>query len=337
MDARDGRAARPRLHVDRACAATTGRSTRVCADARARARPRSVGRRCRSRTSGRRGGRLPGGVSSKLERRAAPRTSAPTARGRGCCMRLPEVIEENLPGTLADVDSEFLHDLRVAVRRTRVGSSASCASVFPPERARALPRRVPLAAAGHRADARPRRLPARLRRASASALPEAQRADLEPLRTAARRAPAREQRRDGARAAIARASRRCSRTGRRSSTGSSTRRRTTGPTPRGRSPTLAGERIARVYRRMVKAGPAIDDASPPRRCTTCARRARSCATCSSSSPPSIPADGHQADGPDAQGAAGHARPLPGPRGAGGHCCARCGDDVAALDGRRRPR
>jgi CHAD domain-containing protein len=33
--------------------------------------------------------------------------------------RLHEVIELNMPGTVADVDSEFLHDLRVAVRRSR--------------------------------------------------------------------------------------------------------------------------------------------------------------------------------------------------------------------------
>ena len=33
--------------------------------------------------------------------------------------RLVELIEANLPGTLADIDSEFLHDLRVGVRRTR--------------------------------------------------------------------------------------------------------------------------------------------------------------------------------------------------------------------------
>ena len=30
-----------------------------------------------------------------------------------------EIIGENLPGTLEDIDTEFLHDLRVAVRRTR--------------------------------------------------------------------------------------------------------------------------------------------------------------------------------------------------------------------------
>ena len=28
-------------------------------------------------------------------------------------------IEENVPGTVASIDTEFLHDLRVAVRRTR--------------------------------------------------------------------------------------------------------------------------------------------------------------------------------------------------------------------------
>ena len=32
---------------------------------------------------------------------------------------LLEVIEANLPGAVADIDSEFLHDLRVSVRRTR--------------------------------------------------------------------------------------------------------------------------------------------------------------------------------------------------------------------------
>ncbi|MDP9346562.1 MAG: CHAD domain-containing protein, partial [Actinomycetota bacterium] len=40
-------------------------------------------------------------------------------------------IEQNLPGTLADVDSEFLHDLRVAVRRTRSGQR-QLRRVFPP-------------------------------------------------------------------------------------------------------------------------------------------------------------------------------------------------------------
>lgn len=35
------------------------------------------------------------------------------------CRRLAEIVEANLPGSLEDLDPEFLHDLRVAVRRTR--------------------------------------------------------------------------------------------------------------------------------------------------------------------------------------------------------------------------
>ncbi|HEV7885872.1 MAG TPA: CHAD domain-containing protein, partial [Solirubrobacteraceae bacterium] len=46
--------------------------------------------------------------------------------------RLLDVVEANLPGTLDDVDSEFLHDLRVAVRRTRA-LQRELAGVFPPE------------------------------------------------------------------------------------------------------------------------------------------------------------------------------------------------------------
>jgi CHAD domain-containing protein len=47
-------------------------------------------------------------------------------------MRLHAIAEANLPGTLADVDSEFLHDLRVAVRRTR-SLLRQLKAVFPPE------------------------------------------------------------------------------------------------------------------------------------------------------------------------------------------------------------
>ena len=63
------------------------------------------------------------------------------------------------------------------------------------------------------------------------------------------------------------------------------RPRTTGPDAARPVADVAGERIAKVYRRMVKMG-ARDRRrhARTRRCTTCARRARSCATCSSSSP-----------------------------------------------------
>ena len=47
-------------------------------------------------------------------------------------MRLLHTIEANLPGTLADLDSEFLHDLRVAVRRTR-SLQRELKKVFPPD------------------------------------------------------------------------------------------------------------------------------------------------------------------------------------------------------------
>jgi CHAD domain-containing protein len=49
--------------------------------------------------------------------------------------RLLATIEHNLPGTIADTDSEFLHDLRVAVRRTR-SAQRQLRSVFPPDQLR---------------------------------------------------------------------------------------------------------------------------------------------------------------------------------------------------------
>ena len=36
---------------------------------------------------------------------------------------LLKTMKDNEPGTIADTDSEFLHDFRVAVRRTRAGLS----------------------------------------------------------------------------------------------------------------------------------------------------------------------------------------------------------------------
>jgi CHAD domain-containing protein len=65
-----------------------------------------------------RDGRPPGGVSSKPGVKLQSGEPARRAAVR-LCRRLAEVIGDNLPGTLADTDTEFLHDLRVAVRRTR--------------------------------------------------------------------------------------------------------------------------------------------------------------------------------------------------------------------------
>jgi CHAD domain-containing protein len=64
------------------------------------------------------GGGSPAGTSSKID--------VPLEYGEGAgaaaatvLRALLAVIEANYPGTIDDVDSEFLHDLRVAVRRTR--------------------------------------------------------------------------------------------------------------------------------------------------------------------------------------------------------------------------
>ena len=62
--------------------------------------------------------RTPGDYSSKLD--------VPLQRGqkavdamRTILLTLLDTLERNIPGTRADLDSEFLHDLRVATRRTR--------------------------------------------------------------------------------------------------------------------------------------------------------------------------------------------------------------------------
>ena len=63
-------------------------------------------------------GGTPAGTSAKINVALDPEAPATTAAA-AIFTRLVEVIGENLPGTLDDVDSEFLHDLRVAVRRSR--------------------------------------------------------------------------------------------------------------------------------------------------------------------------------------------------------------------------
>jgi CHAD domain-containing protein len=63
-------------------------------------------------------GIAPGGVSSDVDVRLDRDMRADQAMG-AICRRLAEVVEANLPGVLADIDPEFLHDLRVAVRRSR--------------------------------------------------------------------------------------------------------------------------------------------------------------------------------------------------------------------------
>ena len=64
------------------------------------------------------GGRSPGDYSSKIRIALDPDQTADSAV-RGILSDLVDTIEANVRGTIDDLDTEFLHDLRVACRRTR--------------------------------------------------------------------------------------------------------------------------------------------------------------------------------------------------------------------------
>lgn len=74
-------------------------------------------------------GRRPADYSSKLDYRLDPAGRA-DAVTRSILLGLLDTMERNLPGARANLDSEFLHDLRVAVRRTR-SALAQIREVFP--------------------------------------------------------------------------------------------------------------------------------------------------------------------------------------------------------------
>jgi len=77
-------------------------------------------------------GRAPRDYSSKLAVRLDPGERSDRAMKR-VLTELAHTIERNAAGTIEDLDSEFLHDLRVATRRTRV-ALARVKGVFEPER-----------------------------------------------------------------------------------------------------------------------------------------------------------------------------------------------------------
>lgn len=76
-------------------------------------------------------GRRPLDYSSKLDIPLDPGMPAAAAAVR-IHLHLLQTLEANVEGTCADVDSEFLHDLRVAVRRTR-SALTQIKGVFPPD------------------------------------------------------------------------------------------------------------------------------------------------------------------------------------------------------------
>jgi CHAD domain-containing protein len=63
-------------------------------------------------------GRRPGDYSSKISVRLTPRMPAVGAVAT-VLIALLDALEANVNGTIRDLDTEFLHDLRIAVRRTR--------------------------------------------------------------------------------------------------------------------------------------------------------------------------------------------------------------------------
>jgi CHAD domain-containing protein len=75
-------------------------------------------------------GARPEGTSSKLDVLLTGDQPAGEA-AEAVLARLHEVATANLPGTLDDIDSEFLHDLRVSVRRAR-SLLRQLKAVFPP-------------------------------------------------------------------------------------------------------------------------------------------------------------------------------------------------------------
>jgi CHAD domain-containing protein len=63
-------------------------------------------------------GRHPADYSSSISAEITAQLPAPVAVAR-LLLRLLDTLESNVDGVLRDIDTEFLHDLRVAVRRTR--------------------------------------------------------------------------------------------------------------------------------------------------------------------------------------------------------------------------
>jgi CHAD domain-containing protein len=204
------------------------------------------------------GGR-PGGTPSKIAVALAPRQRADGAAA-AVLRELLAVIVANMDGAIADLDSEFLHDLRVAVRRSRA-VQRELRHVFD---ARALAHFRDEFRWLQRVTGDARDLDVYLLEFDdmRALVPGALRADLDALRMVLAR------RRAGARRRMVRALR--------SERASLLLRdwsrfldRAADPGgaggPDGGLPigAVAGERIAKVYARMVRMGDAIDAQSPP--------------------------------------------------------------------------
>jgi CHAD domain-containing protein len=203
-------------------------------------------------------GHDPAGISSKISVPLQFDERADVAAAT-VLRRLLDVIEANTDGTVADIDSEFLHDYRVSVRRSR-SVQRELKRVFPPEQL-----------AEFRAEFRwlqqitgdSRDLDVYVLEFDAMRVlvPEAMRADLDPLlevlrgrRLAARRQMVGDLRSKRVSSLLDRWARFLDRL---PSLDESERPDAARPIGE-----VAGGRIHKVYRRMVKMGSAIDESSP---------------------------------------------------------------------------
>jgi CHAD domain-containing protein len=204
-------------------------------------------------------GGLPGGRSAKIRVTLDPGQRADSA-ATIVLRALLEVIEANLDGTARDIDIEFLHDLRVSVRRSRT-VLRQLKHVFPPSvlAGFASEFRWLQRATGDARDLDVYVLEFDSLRARA---PESMRADLEPLLRSLRRRRTEAHREMGDALGSRRAVNLLA------DWGSFLEElvelpdtdRSAARTPIGE---LAGRRIAKVYEQMVKRGRAIDSSSPP--------------------------------------------------------------------------
>jgi len=204
-------------------------------------------------------GGIVGGCSSKL-RIALGAADRADAAAAAILRRLLEIIEVNLPGTLAGTDSEFLHDLRVAVRRTRA-LQRELRGVFAPQPLRVFRAHFKEL---QRITGPTRDLDVQLLEFDelAAGLPGGAAGDVAPLRrlledrlVVERRSMERALRSDATRAVLDDWSTLIEELDERSASAS-------GPDASRPVAELAAERISTVYRQMVKAGSQIGEDSP---------------------------------------------------------------------------
>jgi CHAD domain-containing protein len=202
------------------------------------------------------GGRL-GGVPSKPKVALTPGARADAAAAE-VLTQLAAIAEANVPGTIGDLDTEFLHDLRVAVRRARAVLRELRGVHDPGERAHLRDElKWVQTLTGPLRD-----LDVQLLKWDELVAPlgPGRAADLEPLRALLERKRVRELTRlrrglRGARFTAATAAWRALAT-----TGTADAERPDADTP---IEALSADRIRRVYRRMVREGSEIGEDSPP--------------------------------------------------------------------------